>query len=157
MLPIVYWNALKLKWGGLKEGQFIKVNSFQAWDDDYWSNMVIALWPGFIKDRYPTEAWIVRHRWPIELMAQWIWWVSSSWNIGIDWSPIVIECRLSYNRPRLWVLPMYRSSSTFQKQIVEHTELTVMGPGLPATKWHQCFTFVSPSCPLRLAFLMRLR
>jgi len=44
-------------------------------------------------------------------MVQWIQWVSSSWNIGMDWSPIAIDCRLSYNRPWLWVLPMHRSSS----------------------------------------------
>ena len=39
-------------------------------------------------------------------MARWIRWVTSSWNIGTDWSPIVIDCRLfqwyrlSHNRPR---------------------------------------------------------
>jgi len=44
-------------------------------------------------------------------------WVSSSWNICTDWSPIAIDCRLlrlywlSYNRPWLWVLPINRSSS----------------------------------------------
>src|SRR6218665_755634 len=39
----------------------------------------------------------------------------SSCNIGPDWSPIVIICRwfrLSHNRPRWGVLPMYRSSSS---------------------------------------------
>jgi len=36
----------------------------------------------------------------------------------MDWSPIAIDCRLfqwfwlSHNRPQLWVLPMYRSSSS---------------------------------------------
>jgi len=50
------------------------------------SNKVIELQPFFIKDRYPTEAGIVQHGWPIVLMAQWIWWIFSSWNIGMDWS-----------------------------------------------------------------------
>ena len=68
-----------------------------------------------LKDRCRAEPWIVLHGWPIEPMARWIQWVTSSWNIGTDWSPIVIICRwfrLSHNRPRWWVLPMYRSSST---------------------------------------------
>jgi len=73
---------------------------------------------GLIKDRYHAEPWIVLHGWPIGLMSRWIRWVSSYWNIGMDWSSIVIDCRLfrwfqlSHNRPRLWALPMYRSSST---------------------------------------------
>ena len=53
-------------------------------------------------------------------MARWIQWVTSSWNIGTDWSPIVIICRwfrLSHNWPRWWVLPMYRSSSKNQTKI----------------------------------------
>jgi len=29
-----------------------------------------------------------------------------------DWSTIVIDCRLSYNWSRLWVLPINRSSSS---------------------------------------------
>ena len=68
-----------------------------------------------IKDIYHTEPWIVLQGWPIEPMARWIQWVTSSWNIGTDWPPIVIICqcfRLSHNRPRWWVLPMYRSSSS---------------------------------------------
>jgi len=54
-------------------------------------------------------------------MARWIQWITSSWNIGTDWSPIVIICwwfrwlRLSHIRPRWWVLPMYRSSSNLSK------------------------------------------
>ena len=67
-----------------------------------------------IKDICCVEPWIVLHGWPIEDMARWIQWVTSSWNIGTDWSPIVIICRWfrwSHNRPRWWVLPMYRSSS----------------------------------------------
>ena len=44
-----------------------------------------------------------------------IQWLSLSWNIGKDWSPIVIGCQLfwlSYNWPRLWVLPINLSSSS---------------------------------------------
>ena len=65
-----------------------------------------------IKEGCRTEPWIVLHGRPIEPMARWI-----QWNIGTDWSPIVIICRwfqwfwLSHNRPRRLVLPMYRSSS----------------------------------------------
>ena len=46
------------------------------------------------------------HGWPIEPMARSIRWISSFWNIGTDWPPIVIDCRLfwlSYNRPQLCV------------------------------------------------------
>ena len=80
-----------------------------------------------IKGRYHAEPLIVLHGWPIEPMAKWIQWVTSSWNIGTDWSPIVIICRwfrLSHNRPRWWVLPMCRSSSTHAyvcKYIHEYT------------------------------------
>jgi len=61
---------------------------------------------GLIKESYRGEPWIALHVWPIEPMAWWIRWVTSSWNIGSDWSPIVINCqlfRLSHNRPWLWV------------------------------------------------------
>ena len=76
-----------------------------------------------IKGRYRAEPWIVLHGWPIEPMARWIQWVTSLWNIGTDWSPIVIICRwflwfrLSHNRPRWWVLPMYRSSSILPQNL----------------------------------------
>ena len=93
----------------------------------------MGCWPGLITDRltslsawtvikdiYRAEPWIVLHRWPVEPMARWIQWVTSSWNIGTDWSPIVIICRwfrLSHNRPRWWVVPMYRSSSNLVSQL----------------------------------------
>jgi len=55
------------------------------------------------------QAWLSSHPWHR------IREVTSSQNIGTDWSPIVIDCRwfwLSYNHAQLWVLLMYRSSST---------------------------------------------
>jgi len=57
----------------------------QVWDNYYCSNEAIELW----KIPRGTLTW-----WPIELMVRWIRWVSSTWNIGMDCSPIVIDCRL---------------------------------------------------------------
>ena len=95
----------------------------------------MGCWPGLITVRflpqrlnshqrhtgiYRSEPLIVLHGWPTEPMASWTQWVTSSGNIGMDWSPIVIICRwfrLSHNRPRWWVLLMYRSSSRMWKSV----------------------------------------
>ena len=143
-------NALSIEGVGRKAKNVVLPHSIQARDNDCWSSKVIeqqldqrlnstawivglassqidnslSAWT-VIKDWYRAEPWIVLHRWPIEPMGKWIQWVISSWNIGTDWSPIVIICwwfRLSHNWPLWWVLPMYRSSSIncdplWQKQV----------------------------------------
>ena len=48
----------------------------------------LSAWTVIKEDRYRAEPWIVLHGWPLEPMARWIQWVTSSWNIGTDWSPI---------------------------------------------------------------------
>ena len=84
--------------GGWKEGQFIR---FYYHSQSRLGIMIVcqqgnriaktdtslSAWT-VIKDRYRAEPWIVLHGWPIEPMDRWIGWVTSSWNIGRDWSPI---------------------------------------------------------------------
>jgi len=90
----------------------------------------MGYFPGLITDKYlpqrlnshqrqiPRGTLISSARWPIEPMARWIQWVyhrETSARTG-HWLTVII-CRwfrwfwLSHNRPRWWVLPMYRSSS----------------------------------------------
>ena len=105
-----------------------KVGPRTAWSNaDTPSNLEqyrMGCWPGLITDRYLPQRLNSHQRHMPRgtlnssarvAMARWIQWVTSSWNIGTECSPIVIICRwfrLSHNRPRWWVLPMYRSSSS---------------------------------------------